>query len=84
MAGIAVAASPLMKGDPVADHDDLAPIWRKSSRSNSAGCLEVAFDKGVVLLRDSKNPNGMVLSFSPEAWTALIAQVRGSTMDARP
>jgi len=63
----------------VADYDDEpALMWRKSTRSNSQGCLEVAFTEGLVLLRDSKRPDGPVLSISQSAWTAFMADVRGS------
>ena len=52
--------------------------WRKSTRSNSVGCLEVALDGGVVLLRDSKRPDGPILSISPGSWQAFLKKVRGS------
>jgi len=56
-------------------------IWRKSTRSDSGGCLEVALENGIVLLRDSKRRDGSILSIAPRAWTALIAEVRYSTID---
>lgn len=66
----------------MAEYDgEPALIWRKSSRSNSAGCLEVAFTKGSVLLRDSKHPRGLVLSFSLHEWSAFITRVHGSAFD---
>jgi hypothetical protein len=55
------------------------PVWRKSSRSNSNGgnCVEVADNlPGRVLVRDSKDQAGPVLTFSPGAWRAFVAQVR--------
>jgi Domain of unknown function (DUF397) len=60
----------------MADYDEPSLTWRKSTRSNSGGCLEVAIAHGIVLLRDSKRPDGLILSFTPRAWTALVAQVR--------
>jgi hypothetical protein len=60
----------------MADYDEPALTWRKSTRSNSGGCLEVAIAHGIVLLRDSKCPNGFILSFTPHAWAALVAEVR--------
>jgi len=55
------------------------PVWRKSSRSNANGgdCVEVAGNlPGRVLVRDSKDQAGPVLTFSPGAWRAFVAQVR--------
>ncbi|MQA26047.1 MAG: DUF397 domain-containing protein [Micromonosporaceae bacterium] len=48
--------------------------WRKSTRSNSqANCVEVARNlPGVVAVRDSKNPNGPALVFTPPEWGAFL------------
>lgn len=63
----------------MADWDEMALAWRKSTRSNSGGCVEMALGDQVVLLRDSKRPEGTVLSVSPRAWAVLMAQVRNLT-----
>lgn len=50
-------------------------IWRKSSRSNGLGgdCVEVADNlPGVVGVRDSKDPHGPVLTFTPAAWRSFL------------
>ena len=45
--------------------------WRKSSRSGDIGaCVEMAPVAPGVAVRDSKDPHGPVLLFSPAAWTA--------------
>ncbi|MEV4658889.1 DUF397 domain-containing protein [Micromonospora sp. NPDC049301] len=52
--------------------------WHKSSRSSGNGgdCVEVADNlPGVVAVRDSKNPSGPALTFTPAAWRAFVAQV---------
>ncbi|MGK5519997.1 DUF397 domain-containing protein [Micromonospora sp. URMC 107] len=52
--------------------------WRKSTRSSSNGgnCVEVADNlPGVVAVRDSKDPTGPALTFSPVAWRAFVAEV---------
>ncbi|MCO1598343.1 DUF397 domain-containing protein [Micromonospora sp. RHAY321] len=51
-------------------------IWRKASRSNSNGgaCVEVADNlPGVVAVRDSKDPAGPALTFTPASWRAFVA-----------
>ncbi|GAA3784424.1 DUF397 domain-containing protein [Micromonospora maritima] len=53
--------------------------WRKSTRSggNGGNCVEVAGNlPGVVGVRDSKDPAGPVLTFSPAAWTRFVTARR--------
>ncbi|MEV0806941.1 DUF397 domain-containing protein [Micromonospora sp. NPDC050200] len=49
--------------------------WRKCSRSaQDNNCVEVATNlPGVVGVRDSKDPQGSVLTFDPYAWRAFVA-----------
>ncbi|MGK8556578.1 DUF397 domain-containing protein [Nocardia gipuzkoensis] len=49
--------------------------WFKSSRSAGAReCVEVAhLDGGIVGVRDSKNPTGPALVFTPGEWDAFTA-----------
>lgn len=54
--------------------------WRRSTRCESSGCVEVAFD-AAVLVRDSTDPDGGVLAFSPEQWAAFVAGVRDGEFD---
>ncbi len=51
--------------------------WRKSSRSsgNGGACVEVADNlPGLVAVRDSKDPTGPALTFTPAVWRTFIAQ----------
>ncbi|MFD8562423.1 DUF397 domain-containing protein [Streptosporangium canum] len=53
--------------------------WRKSTRSGSDGgnCVEVAeLPHGHRGVRDSKNPSGPALVFTPEEWNAFIGGVK--------
>ncbi|MEU3455814.1 DUF397 domain-containing protein [Micromonospora sp. NPDC006766] len=55
--------------------------WRKSTRSSGNGgeCVEVADNlPGLVAVRDSKDPAGPVLTFTPTAWTTFTRQVKGT------
>ena len=54
--------------------------WRKSSYSsgNGGACVEVAAGgPGVVAVRDSKDPDGPALMFSPAEWSALMSSLNG-------
>jgi hypothetical protein len=51
--------------------------WRKAEASMSNGqCVEAGHGPGVVAVRDSKDPAGPVLAFSPAQWRA-FAQREG-------
>ncbi|MER8105425.1 Scr1 family TA system antitoxin-like transcriptional regulator [Kitasatospora sp. NPDC094016] len=52
--------------------------WHKSSYSDNNGgnCVEVATTHPGRLVRDSKDPEGPVLDFSPVAWQSFIDAVR--------
>ncbi|MCZ7376284.1 DUF397 domain-containing protein [Micromonospora sp. WMMC250] len=48
-------------------------VWRTSTRSGSEGdCVEVAGFAETVGVRDSKDRQGPVLTFTPSAWTAFV------------
>lgn len=56
--------------------------WRKSGRSNGGygdqtECVEVAELAGRVVMRDSKNPAGPVLTFTHVEWRAFLGGMRG-------
>ncbi|MEU0516726.1 DUF397 domain-containing protein [Streptosporangium sp. NPDC006007] len=53
--------------------------WRKASLSSAEGqnCVEVAaLPGGGQAVRDSKNPGGPVLTFTPGEWNAFISGVK--------
>jgi hypothetical protein len=64
--------------------------WRKSSFSggNGGACVEVAIvsggteaSGGAVALRDSKNPTGPALLFTPDEWREFTRAVRHGEAD---
>lgn len=54
------------------------PTWRTSSRSNGAGnCVEVVTTlPGAVAVRDSKDPDGPVLTVTAADWRTFLASLR--------
>jgi hypothetical protein len=60
--------------------------WVKSSYSSGDGgqCIEwapaTASATGQVPVRDSKNPLGPALSFSPAAWSAFVGAVKSGEL----
>jgi hypothetical protein len=56
-------------------------IWRTSSYSgnNGGACIEVADAPGAVLVRDTKDREGPVLTVDVEAWRRFAAKVKTTT-----
>lgn len=58
--------------------------WRKSSYSNgqdSGECVEVGMGlPALVPVRDSKDPEGPVLTFAPAAWADFLTAVRAGAL----
>ena len=52
--------------------------WVRSSYSSTGNCVEVAGQPGRVLVRDTKNQPGPILSISPAAWRRFTGQVKHS------
>jgi hypothetical protein len=60
-----------------------AAEWRKSAYSNAqSNCVEVATNlDGIVAVRDSKDPHGPALTFTPGEWRTFAAGVRSGEFD---
>ncbi|NKZ06838.1 DUF397 domain-containing protein [Actinomadura latina] len=67
-------------------------LWRKASRSENQGghCVELA-EVGCVCeehgsmvgVRDSKDPDGPMLAFSPSAWRRLSRRIKSGALDLK-
>ena len=57
--------------------------WFKSTRSgpNSDNCVEVAFVGDAIAVRDSKNPSGPALIFTPAEWDAFVGGAKDGEFD---
>lgn len=56
--------------------------WRKASYSGANGgdCVEVAAIPTAIAVRDSKDPDGYKLAFTPPTWQSFIQRVRNTTL----
>ncbi|MET8979710.1 DUF397 domain-containing protein [Streptomyces sp. NPDC004539] len=55
------------------------PHWRRSSHSNANGgaCVEIADHlPGLIPVRDSKNPNGPILTVPAPAWDTFVNSLK--------
>ncbi|WP_248966052.1 DUF397 domain-containing protein [Sphaerisporangium perillae] len=59
--------------------------WRNSSYSGNNGgdCVEVAQSPRLIAVRDSKNPDGPKLFFSPGEWDAFLGGVKANEFERR-
>jgi len=60
---------------------EVAEVWRKSSYSgtNGGNCVEVAAAlPDAIAVRDSKDPDGPRLIFTPQAWATFTTALRAS------
>lgn len=56
--------------------------WRKARSSIGNGaCVEVASMNGMVALRDSKDPNGTVLTYTATEWHAFLDGAKKGEFD---
>ncbi len=56
----------------MSDTDTTGIKWLKSSASGTTNCVEVATKSGFVLIRDSKDPDGSILTVSADKWRAFL------------
>lgn len=57
--------------------DKIMNSWRKSSYSSNGGgeCIETASNSGTVMVRDTTNRDGGMLSFGAAAWSMFVSQL---------
>lgn len=60
----------------------LPGTWRKSTRCDSSGCVEVAkLAAGMFGIRDSKRPDDPALQFTADEWEKFVGGVRAGEFD---
>jgi len=69
------STKPQLNGDA---YDD---VFRKSTFSESSACVEVAKNADIIKVRDTKNRQGTVLSFTHAEWDAFLKGVRQGEFD---
>jgi hypothetical protein len=67
----------------VSEVDELEPLrWRTSSYSAGGSCVEVApLGKGLMALRDSKNPDQGYFVYNAHEWHSFLLGVRAGEFD---
>jgi hypothetical protein len=67
----------------IKDIDLSEVVWHKSTRSgaHADNCVEVAFVGGAIVVRDSRNPDGAQLVFTPNEWDAFVEGAKDGEFD---
>jgi hypothetical protein len=60
----------------MAEHDDVAEGWHKSSASGGGECVEVRIAADCVHVRDTKYRQDASLTFTHDEWRAFLTGVR--------
>jgi len=55
--------------------------WRKAVKSAATNCIEVARRNGVIMIADSKNPSGPVLSYTLDEFDAFLDGAKKGEFD---
>jgi hypothetical protein len=58
-----------------------ALAWRVARRCNGGACVRVAATDGTVLIGDTKDPQGPVLSYTAAEWRAFVEGIRQGDFD---
>ena len=56
--------------------------WRRASLCANGECVEVGSQDGLILVRDSKDPAGAVLSCSKQEWRAFANGIKAGEFDS--
>jgi hypothetical protein len=55
--------------------------WVRSSFCADKSCVEIRRDGGGILIRQSDDPDGPRLRFTPDEWTAFVGGVKAGEFD---
>lgn len=64
------------------DVDWKSLTWRTAAACNAGSCVQVARVGGSVAMRNSKQPEGLVLIYSPDEWLAFMERAKKGEFDS--
>lgn len=60
---------------------DNAPAWRVARSCQGGSCVRVARTGGAILIGDTKNPHGEVLTYTVSEWQDFVAGIKQGDFD---
>lgn len=58
-----------------------SPGWRTAKSCAAGNCVQVATRDGLVLIGDTKNPGGPILTYSGAEWKEFLAGAKNGDFD---
>lgn len=63
------------------DSDSADTPWRTATKSGGGNCIKVMRRDNVIMIADSKNPAGPVLSYTLQEWDAFLDGAKRGEFD---
>ncbi len=55
--------------------------WRTSLSCDGGACVEVAADRNIIMIRNSRQPGGPLIEYSPEGWHEFVSGIKNGDFD---
>jgi hypothetical protein len=78
---ISVTLETCRDGSEASVNDDQSIEWHRARGCDSGSCTEVAYADGAYLVRNSTDPDGPILRFTPDEWAVFAQGVRDGDFD---
>jgi predicted secreted Zn-dependent protease len=65
--------------DRTLSHDSLT--WHTALSCDGGECVEVAADRNIILIRNSRQPGGPLLEYTPEEWHEFVSGIKKGDFD---
>lgn len=60
-------------------HNNLT--WRTALNCDGGACVEVAADRNIIVIRNSRQPDGPLVEYTPEEWHEFVSGVKKGDFD---
>jgi predicted secreted Zn-dependent protease len=65
--------------DKTLSHDSIT--WHTALSCEGGACVEVAANQNTILIRNSRQPDGPLIEYTPEEWHAFVSGVKKGDFD---
>lgn len=65
--------------DKTRSHDNIT--WHTALSCESGACVEVAANQNTILIRNSRQPDGPLIEYTPEEWHEFVSGIKKGDFD---